>query len=374
MDQAAKGAWTVGRFAATDVKVHWSFALLVAWFIAVGIRLGHDPRSLVEAMVLLVLTCACLIGHEFGHVLAAKAHGIATREVTLMPIGALSRLAGTPATPRADFVIAAAGPAVSAVLTGVFGVAALAVEDQHLGNLREVAYATIWGKLYWANLLILAINMLPALPMDGGKILRAGLTGLLGERLATQVAVVTSYGTVVVFTALAFASDPVFGVMAILVLIYAMGESQRLKASAAARPLQVGDALAPSWVSLHPDELLFPRVDELIAHTQREYPVLRDGQLVGVISRIDLARGLGVGDETVTVATAMRIQVSIALHDEPLHAALARMQAARTRAVPVLMNGRFIGMLLRDDGEQEALNHAAQIAALAAQEAKKKAG
>ncbi len=182
-------SWSVnfGRLFGTSIRIHLTFVLLLAWiWLESYFRAGLEEASRTLIYVLLVFVC--VLAHEFGHILTARAFGIATPDVTLFPFGGVARLATIPEAPRQEFLITAAGPAVNVVIAGVLILFAGAVVDP-----QKIAAVTdnqmdLVTKLAMTNALLAVFNLIPAFPMDGGRLLRAALAVPLGFSRATQIA------------------------------------------------------------------------------------------------------------------------------------------------------------------------------------------
>ena len=174
-----RGAWQLGRIAGIIVQVHWTFLLLIGWVVWMHTRAGGGAGDALRGVALTLAVFAWVVLHEFGHALTARRYGIGTHDITLLPIGGMARLARMPEDPRQELLVAAAGPAVNVVLAGMFaGVLALT------GSRVPVTGVTLFGsqfleQLMWINVVLVVFNLLPAFPMDGGRILR----GLLALRL-----------------------------------------------------------------------------------------------------------------------------------------------------------------------------------------------
>lgn len=170
----------LGRFAGIDVRVHATFALLFAWFGLTAWSRTGTLSGVAVGFATIVLLFLCVLLHEYGHALTARRYGIATRDITLLPIGGVAMLERMPEDPRQEIVVALAGPAVNVAIAAVL--AGLAALDVRLpGGMVETLLA--------ANLMLAAFNLLPAFPMDGGRVLRA-LLAMRFERLAATRAAV----------------------------------------------------------------------------------------------------------------------------------------------------------------------------------------
>jgi len=181
----------LGRIGGVPVGVHWSVAVifgLVTWELATIVLPdiyggGARPAYLVAAVVAATLFLASLLAHEGSHAVVARRHGVGVRSITLWLFGGVAQLDSEAHTPGADFAIAAVGPATSVLLAGVFGVAQLVLE--HAGAQGLVVDVVMW--LWQINLLLAAFNLIPAAPLDGGRILRAGLWRGTGNRTRASV-------------------------------------------------------------------------------------------------------------------------------------------------------------------------------------------
>lgn len=181
-------SYKVGRLAGIDVHVHLTFLLLLAWIGAS--RLFHG-QGLVQAglsVALMAMVFGIVVLHELGHALAARRFGVPTRDITLLPIGGVARLERMPEKPWQELAVAAAGPAVNLVLASVSGLGLYLV-----GGLQTSPATLLLGEfvvwLVMANLVLLAFNLVPAFPMDGGRIFRALLALRLPFLKATEIAV-----------------------------------------------------------------------------------------------------------------------------------------------------------------------------------------
>lgn len=207
------GSLRLGRLFGIPVNVHFTFLLLLA---AVGlIQLFQSGVSAAFAMVILISAVfGCVLLHEFGHVLAARHFGIATRDVTLLPIGGLARLERMPRNPRQELWISLAGPAVNAALAGLFSI----------GSMTFGGWFT--GRLVAINVALALFNLLPAFPMDGGRVLRAVLSERMGNLAATEIAANVGRAMAVVFGLVGLFGNPMLVFIAIFVWFGAGQEAQ----------------------------------------------------------------------------------------------------------------------------------------------------
>ena len=182
-------SWSIniGSIAGTAVRIHVTFILLLAFFFFVGLAAG-SVLDAVKTVVFVLLLFACVLAHEFGHIFTARAFGVETPDVTLLPIGGVARLARIPEKPSQELLIAIAGPLVNVAIAVVL----MAVTATHLSSAHFAAMespnVSMVDRLAEVNLFLAIFNMIPAFPMDGGRVLRALLTFAFGRLRATEIA------------------------------------------------------------------------------------------------------------------------------------------------------------------------------------------
>ncbi len=179
-------AWTLGKLAGIDVRVHWTFLLLPIWIYFSSLVGGSGTASAIVSVLFVLAVFGCVVLHELGHALAARYFGIETRHITLLPIGGVASLMRMPRAPWQEFVIAVAGPAVNVVIAAALLAAAI------VATISEPAFASVpmWlQQLALVNLALVVFNMVPAFPMDGGRVLRSILASRLSYQRATEIAV-----------------------------------------------------------------------------------------------------------------------------------------------------------------------------------------
>lgn len=185
-----KWSYNIARIAGTDVKIHLTFPILLA-FIALS-NLQHGAAAAAFGVVFVILVFGCVLLHEFGHVFAARAFGIRTPDVTLYPIGGIARLERMPRRPSQELIVALAGPAVNVAIAAVLSVVLVAlgigVSVTGLGGLSIGGVSSLLAGLVAVNIWLVLFNLIPAFPMDGGRVLRALLAMRMPYARATRLA------------------------------------------------------------------------------------------------------------------------------------------------------------------------------------------
>ena len=343
-----KWAWRIGRFSGIDVFVHATFLLIVAWLYLENRQLGGDFASFLRSLLFVLTVFTIVVLHEFGHALAARRYGIRTRDITLLPIGGVARLERMPEEPRQELVVALAGPAVNVaivvVLTLVLTPAAV------LGSLREVHLlgGAFLKRLLWVNVWLVIFNLIPAFPMDGGRVLRALLTLLTGSfNQATQIAALVGQFIAALFVlgGVFLGWNPLLIFIGVFVWFAARAEARMIEEREALTGLTVGRVMIRHFQTLSPGDTLAHAVAQILAGFQHDFPVVEAGQVVGLLPREDLIAGLRQRGDSTLVAEAMRRSFATAHPTEPVEALLARMSLSPCATVPVVHAGQLLGLV-----------------------------
>ena len=233
------GSWTLGSLFGIPVRIHFTFPLLLGGW-ALFELLGSGPAAALATTVLIVSVFGFVVMHEFGHALMARRFGIATRDVTLLPIGGVARLERMPRDPAQELAIAVAGPAVNVALAGLFGA------------LFALSGSTFVFRMMAINLGLALFNMLPAFPMDGGRVLRALLAGRMSHLRATRIAARVGRVMAVAFGVAGLFGNPMLIFIAIFVW-FGAGQEVALTRWASQAALLHSAALIEVVPSTHAD-------------------------------------------------------------------------------------------------------------------------
>src|SRR3979490_39282 len=282
----------IGSIAGTAVRIHITFILFLAWIFGASYVSG-GPNAAWSSLLFMVLLFLCVLAHEFGHILTARAFGVSTPDVILLPIGGVARLERIPEEPREEFLIAIAGPAVNVVIA--LGCAALARAHLEAGALGGVDNARISmvDRLASVNLFLAVFNMIPAFPMDGGGGLRALLASRMGHTRATEVAAAVGQGVAFLLGFIGLFWNPLLIFIAVFVYLAAASEAHMVAMRAMAHGVPVTNAMMTQIARLTPQAHVDEAVQTLLRTSQSEFPVV-DGadRPVGLLGRGDLLRPL----------------------------------------------------------------------------------
>lgn len=356
-----KWSWGLGRVSGIKIQVHWTFLILVAWIVLLHASRGSDVVQVALGVLLVLSVFACVVLHELGHALTAKRFGIATRDITLLPIGGVARLERMPEEPKQELLVAAAGPLVNVAIAGLlFAGLAAAGALRPAGELAVIG-GNLAAQLMWVNLFLVAFNLLPAFPMDGGRILRALLARKMDYLDATRIAAGIGQAMAILFGLVGLFSNPFLVFIAIFVYLGAQAEAQHAATRYVMEDVSVADAMMTDFRYLDVGDRLADAVRELLAGAQLDFPVLSADRLAGVLFRSDLVKALRETGGDTPVADVMRRDTAAAEADEPLHRVLARMRSDGCSTVPVLRHGNLVGLLtLENVGELMMVKSALQ--------------
>jgi Zn-dependent protease len=345
---------TLGRIRGIDVKVHPTFGLIALWIIYHwGIVEGGGLPSILYGTVLLACVFSFVLLHELGHSFMAQHYGIRVQDITLVPFGGIARLEQLPSRPRSEALIAIAGPAVNvaiavAMLPLLVFVGVLqgfnSVGD-YFADLDSIAPGGLLVYLFLTNIMIVLFNLLPAFPMDGGRLVRAGLSLFLGREQATRIAV--SLGLVAAIGIAAVGlwwQDFTLPLIAIFVVVAAYGESRIVRLEEAMRRLRVGQfAVWDRGGVAANDPLTFA-----LGGGPRDVAVTDGGQVVGMIWRSELLQILNGGVGNRTVGDVMDRDVVTVDVDDSVYDVQQQMQQSHRWAMPVTEDGQYRGIFTAD--------------------------
>ncbi|MCP3917674.1 MAG: site-2 protease family protein [bacterium] len=339
-----RSAWNLplGTLCGIRVTVHGSFLILLA---VVGVVQWVSSGSFVAAslgLASILVIFGCVLLHELGHALAARRYGIGTRSITLLPIGGVAQLERMPEDPRQELVVALAGPAVNLVIAAAaFGLLQLAALT------GSALLAPALSFLVIANVILFAFNLLPAFPMDGGRVLRAGLALRLGGARATEIAASTGKLMAVAFAVLGFLYNPMLVLIALFVWFGASQEALWTRTRASLDGMTASDAMTRDFHAVDARAPLRYAAEVMLGSQQKDYPVLDDGRIVGVLLRADVLRALSARDARL-VSDVMRSGAPAARTNEPLGEVYRRLIGGPLPALPVVDGPHIVGWITRE--------------------------
>ncbi len=349
-----KWSFQLGTVAGTEVRIHLTFFILLAFVALQGMSEGRGAAGALDALLFVSAAFVCVLLHEFGHVTAARGYGIRTPDITLLPIGGVARLERMPEKPSQELVVAICGPlvnvAIAVAISTFLGLGMVLNPDFHFEQSGR-----FWEKLMVWNLMMVAFNLIPAFPMDGGRVLRALLGFVVDYEKATRWAAGLGQGIAIVaglWMLLTGSFSPVLLLIAFFVFMAAGQEAAAVSQRQVIQGLQAQDAMITDFRTVPEEATLRDVVELLLSGSQHDFPMTdADGSLVGMLSRQGLISALaehGPYHPARLVVESCDARIP-ALMD--LSQALAELDAASCPALPIFdpLSGRIIGLLTKEN-------------------------
>lgn len=343
-----------GQIRGIQVNIHPTFGLVFVWAgLEWGIGSDRGAWPLLLGLLLVLLVFTSVLVHELGHCAMAQQFGVRVLDITLWPFGGVARIEQMPAQPKSELLIALAGPAMNfaiavalmppvALVWVVFGRERILTGPDIPSSITPgslVAYIAI------TNLFIMLFNLLPAFPVDGGRMLRAALTPGLGRDRATSVAVAIGMGMAALIIVLGiWRRQPILPVLGLFVFFAARAEARMERVQSAMRRLKVGQFALWDMGGVSPAEPL----TFALRGGPRDLVVTERGRVVGMLWRFQLLDGLHGGMAGRTVADLMDQSVYVADIDDSVFDVQQEMTRTNRWAVPVTENGQYRGIFTAD--------------------------
>jgi Zn-dependent protease/CBS domain-containing protein len=360
-------SWKIGEVAGIGLYVHATFWLLIAFVLLLNWSDGHSLATALYGAAFVLVIFGCITLHELGHALTAHHFGVRTRDITLLPIGGLARLERMPDDPIHELWVALAGPAINIAIAGLL----YAVLLLSGGGVRPGQFLSLDGSfladLMIINLWLVAFNMIPAFPMDGGRVLRALLATRLDLGRATQISarvgqgiafalgVGCLFGLAGIFSSAGFFrldglfSDPFLILIALFVWTGAKQEAAASRMHVSVGNIPVQHVMLRDFHTLRPDDTLRDAVNHVLSGWREDFPVVFGDHVLGMLTREDMTRSLAQSGPETRIRDSMRRDIAIVDPHLRLEQALVMIRECNCRSLPVAHEGRLVGLLTLDN-------------------------
>ena len=340
-----KWSWKFIRIAGIDIYIHATFLLLIY---LVGISYWQQQgtvQAVISGVGFILVLFACVVLHEFGHSLTARRYGIQTRSITLLPIGGVAALEKMPDDPRQEINVAIAGPAVN------FAIALLLYLYLNFRNIAmtpdelSVTGGSFVYRLMMVNIFIGAFNLLPAFPLDGGRVLRAVLALRMDHATATRKAASVGQFLALGMGFLGIMYNPFLVFIAVFIWFGASMESSAEQLKTVLSHASVRHAMLREFHTVSPEDTLAKAVELTLSGSQKDFPVGYHNNLDKVLHHSDLLKGLQERGEHARISELSLQPILSTDVDEPLGKLLERMQGNPAQMVCVTEGGQVVGLL-----------------------------
>ncbi len=344
-----KWSWKIGRLWGIDIYMHVTFLLIIGWVAFSYWFEFHKWSAVFEGILFILVLFACVVLHEYGHALTARRFGVRTRDITLYPIGGVARLERIPEKPSEELWVALAGPAVNVLISIVVAMYMTLVGTRVSLLNFSVTSGTFAARILAANVLLVAFNLIPAFPMDGGRVLRALLAMVTDHLRATQIAASVGQAIAFIFGFIGLFTDPFLLFIALFVWIGAEQEASMARIKSNLGGIPVSRAMQTNYATLSPQDTLARAVELILAGSQHDFPVVEDDRVVGVLERDAFLKALARAGQSELVANVMRRGVPEIDTHEMVEAAMVRLQESGAKTLPVTHAGHLAGLITSEN-------------------------
>lgn len=354
-------SWSLraGRFFGIDVFIHWTFWILIVWILLMHVGGGHGLSQAFSGVLFVFALFLCVVLHEFGHALVARRFGVTTKDITLYPIGGIASLESIPEKPGQELLVGLAGPVVNLIIAALLW--AYLSSTGQLADLdvtrmsHDMAQFPFLANLFYANIILALFNLVPAFPMDGGRVLRGVLSFFVDKVNATRVAAGLGQFLAIVFVFLGFFYNFWLVFIGLFIFLGASREAAHESMKSALAGLTVRDALMTRFTLLAPSDTLGRAVDALLNSQESEFVVADQGKPVGILRKNDIIRGLSEQGKDARVSAFMNTDFVIAGPQMKLQDLFQSLSTKAGGAAVVVENDSLTGLIDLENIEERLM-------------------
>ncbi len=344
------GSIKLGKPFGIQVLLHWSFSILLIWIGWSTWSQTQNPEAVVAAVVFIGFLFTCVVLHELGHALAARSYGIGTKSIVLLPIGGVANLEKIPADPKQELIVALAGPAVNVVIALFLGIILYITGYEELeGNITTITWAQLPIYLLYLNVIMVVFNMIPAFPMDGGRVLRALLSFRLPRVRATQIAYNIGKIFAILFVFMGLMGNPFLILIAVFIFLAARAEFHNVRMTSHLEGSSLRDVLITDFPVLKMDTPLEEAVKKLLSGQEERFIVMENGAIEGILTKSDIIKGISEQGTGGKVRDVMSRDVFTLDINTPLEEAYESVLRKGYSMIPVYEKDQLAGVLEKDN-------------------------
>ncbi|MEO8773687.1 MAG: M50 family metallopeptidase [Gelidibacter sp.] len=339
----------LGKYYGTEVQIHWTFFLLVVWIVLSEILSGSSVDRVLFNLQFILAVMICVLLHELGHVLVAKKFGIKTKKMVLLPVGGISTVEKPTNSPKEEFLITMAGPLVNLIIAIILFFA-IPVSDYVSLNLGEYFTAlndfsprTFLFFLFIVNVALAVFNLIPAFPLDGGRLLRAVLDIKLTREKATRIATTISHIIAIILLMVGLLFNPILVFLSLFLLIGSFSENKTVHQIGLLKGYRVRDAMLKHITVFDPEDTMEHIVAVILRGSETNFVVLKNKEVVGLLYHKDIIENSN--KRTLLVRDLMTADFKSVSADEKLDVAYSLMQDEIDPFFPVTEKGELIGAI-----------------------------
>lgn len=336
----------LGKISGIRISVHWTFLILIFWIVFANMRSGLSFNEIVWSVTFVLIIFVCVILHELGHALTAQRFKIKTREISILPIGGVAQLESIPEKPKEELLVALAGPAVNVLIAGLlYPFVSVTQEMGELNNLSRIGPDNFFVALMSINLWLALFNLIPAFPMDGGRVLRALLAFKLGHSKATRIAASIGQVLAMGFVFFGFFYNPFLIFIGFFIFLGAQAEAAYAQSRFMLKGFTVNDVLMRDIPFIDGEASIRDAAAKLLDSQNRNFVVNHLGKPVGTLSRDQIIKALGEQGENVSVNRVKDEDLVFLSADMPLEEAWHKLQREKKPLMLVMSDGHLAGVV-----------------------------
>ncbi|WP_281322321.1 site-2 protease family protein [Flavobacterium aestivum] len=347
-----KGLFKLGTIAGIGIFIHWTFTLLIAFIIFINYRNGQNSIQIAWSVLFILCIFITVLLHELGHALTAKRYNIKTKDITLLPIGGIARLERLPENPLEELVVAIAGPLVNfalAFITLFFIEIPKDTEELLVLMSSGINANNFFFNFYIVNLTLGVFNLIPAFPMDGGRVLRALLSFRMNRNTATQIAARVGQFIALCFILIGIVTNPILILIGLFVIFSAQIETESVEFKNLLKGYTVRDVVMKEYQTIEADDTIKKAIAILLESEHRKFLVTQNNKLVGTLNKNQIIRALSEKGEEEYIYNVMdRSLVYIDINTQ-LEKVIEQLYEKKGSVLIVNENNQLAGILDADN-------------------------
>jgi len=343
-----KGSLSLGSISGIKINVHWTFLFLIAWIVYEELKQGGTTNSILFNIALIFAVFTCVVLHELGHALTAKRFGIDTKKITLLPIGGMASLDSIPESPKQELLVTIAGPFVNLIIALLLYLIVPVKEfinlnfGEAVNILSQYSLQNFLFYLFIVNVGLIVFNIIPAFPMDGGRILRALLAMKMNRVKATQIASNIGQIIAVLFLFIGILFNPFLIFIALFIFLGAYSENRMVQHLAILKGHTVEEAMIIHLTTFKPEDPIDYAANKIISGTENNFVVVKDGIIKGILYHKDI---IGNSNKNVLVKDVMHSKFKTVDPSDELKKVYSLINSGKGSFLPVVENGKLMGVL-----------------------------
>ena len=335
----------IGRVSGIKLFVHWTFFLLIGWIIYSDISSGLQLENILWSIGFVISIFGCVTLHELGHSLTAQRYHIRTRDITLLPIGGVASLESIPEKPKEELAVALAGPAVNVIIALILLPIIYWIQSPSSLQLANISSSNFLGSLLSVNVSLALFNMIPAFPMDGGRVLRALLAFKLDRAKATQIAARIGQVIAIIFMIVGFYGNTFLIFIGFFIFMGAQSELKYAQSYSALSGASIREAMPRDFPTIGADITIREAAEQLIGGQHKNFVVIHNTLPVGTLSSAEISKTLGEQGEAALVEQAMDKNILYLDSSLSLEQALKEFQLNKKSVAMITEQGVIIGAI-----------------------------